>query len=65
MLSHGGTAFALIAFIPFVYQLRRRITIRSAVASAAAALALYLPWVLYQRFVNPPGDRLLSGSWPG
>jgi ABC-type nickel/cobalt efflux system permease component RcnA len=26
MLSHGGTAFALIAFIPFVYQLRRRET---------------------------------------
>ena len=65
MLSHGGTAFALIAFIPFVYQLRRRITIRSAVASAAAALALYLPWVLYQRFVNPPGDRLLKWQLAG
>jgi hypothetical protein len=65
MLSHGGTAFALIAFIPFVYQLRRRITIRSAVASAAAVLALYLPWVLYQRFVNPPGDRLLKWQLAG
>jgi hypothetical protein len=65
VLAHGGTAFALIAFVPFAYRLRRRVTVRSAAACTAAALALYLPWALYQRFVDPPGDRLLKWQLAG
>jgi hypothetical protein len=65
MLAHGGTAFALIALIPFVYLLRRRITVRSVVACGAAAVILYLPWMMYQRFVDPPGDRLVKWQLAG
>jgi hypothetical protein len=65
MLSHGGTAFAVIALIPFGWRLRRRITIRGLAACAAALIALYLPWALYQRFVDPPGDRLLKWQLAG
>ena len=63
MLAHGGTAFALLALAPFVYLERRRITARSVILCAAAAAALYLPWTLFQHFVDPPGNRLIKWSW--
>ncbi|HEX4288604.1 MAG TPA: hypothetical protein VH021_06790 [Trebonia sp.] len=65
MLAHGGTAFALLALAPFAYLLRRRITARSAVACAAAAAVLYLPWTLFQHFVDPPGNRLIKWQLGG
>ena len=63
MLAHGGTAFALLALAPFVYLERRRITARAVVVCAAAAAALYLPWTLFQHFVDPPAIGSSSGSW--
>jgi hypothetical protein len=65
MLAHGGTAFAVIALAPFAYLFRRRITLRAFAACAGAALALYVPWSLFQRFINPPGDRLLKWQLAG
>ncbi|HET9082209.1 MAG TPA: hypothetical protein VFO01_17060 [Trebonia sp.] len=58
MLAHGGAAFALIALLPFAWRLRRRLTARSVAACAAAAVMLYAPWMMFQRFVDPPGNRL-------
>ena len=65
VLAHGGTVFALLALIPFAYRLRRRITVRAVAACAAVAVACYLPWTLYQHFVDPPGDRLLKWQLAG
>jgi hypothetical protein len=65
MLAHGGTVFALLALVPFAYRLRHRITVRAVAACAAVAVACYLPWTLYQHFVNPPGDRLLKWQLAG
>jgi len=65
MLAHGGTAFAIIALAPFAYLFRRRITLRAFAACVGAALALYVPWSLYQRFIDPPGDRLLKWQLAG
>jgi hypothetical protein len=65
MLAHGGTAFAVIALAPFAYLLRRRITARSVVVGAAALAVLYLPWTLFQHFVDPPGDRLIKWQLAG
>jgi hypothetical protein len=65
MLAHGGTVFAVLAMAPFAYLFRRRITLGAAAACTGAALALYLPWVLYQRFVDPPGNRLLKWQLAG
>lgn len=78
MLSHGGTAFGLLALGPFavppwrkallplVVPPRRKITAWAAGAGAAAAVAvLYVPWTLYQHFVDPPGDRLLKWMLAG
>ena len=65
MLAHGGTAFALIALAPFVYRERRRITARSVIVCAAAVAVLYVPWTLFQHFVDPPGDRLTKWMLAG
>ena len=60
VLAHGGTAFALLAFVPFLIPLRRKVTAVGVAWCAAAAAALYLPWMMYQRFVAPPGDRVVK-----
>jgi len=65
MLAHGGTAFALLALAPFAYLFRRRITLRAIAACTSAALVLYIPWTLFQRFVDPPGNRLLKWQLGG
>jgi hypothetical protein len=65
MLAHGGTAFAILAMAPFAYLFRRRITRGAVAACTGAALLLYGPWILYQRFVNPPGNRLLKWQLAG
>jgi hypothetical protein len=72
LLAHGGTVFALLALaafaIPLVVPLRRKLTAGTVVAGAAAAVAvaaLYLPWLLYQRFVDPPGNRLVKWMLAG
>jgi hypothetical protein len=65
MLAHGGTAFAIIALAPFAYLFRRRITLRAFAACTGAALALYVPWSLFQRFIDPPGNRLLKWQIAG
>jgi hypothetical protein len=65
MLAHGGTAFAVIALLPFAWRLRRRMTPRSLAACAAAAIVLYVPWLMFQRFVAPPGNRLLKWQLAG
>jgi hypothetical protein len=65
MLSHGGTSFGLLALAPFAYPLRRGLTARALAAGAVTAAVLYLPWMLYQHFVNPPGDRLVKWMLAG
>ena len=65
MLAHGGTAFALLALAPLVYQQRRRVTVRAVAVGAAVAAVLYLPWTLFQHFVDPPGNRLMKWMLAG
>ena len=65
LLAHGGTSFDLLAFAPLVIRRRRAITTGAAAAGAAAMAALYVPWLLYQHFVNPPGNRLLKWMLAG
>ena len=65
LLAHGGTTFGLLALAPFVIRRRRKITAGAAAACAAAMAVLYVPWMAYQRFVDPPGDRLLKWHLAG
>ncbi len=63
LLSHGGIVFSVLALLPFALRLRR--TSRAVLLAGGAAAALYLPWIMYQRFVAPPGDRLLKWMLAG
>jgi hypothetical protein len=55
----------LLALAPFVYPLWRKVTAWTVVAGAAVMAVLYVPWTLYQRFVNPPGNRLVKWMLAG
>ncbi len=65
MLAHGGTIFVLIALVSFALWRRPRIPLRALAASVVPAAACYVPWMLFQRFVDPPGNRLLKWQIAG
>jgi hypothetical protein len=69
MLAHGGAAFAipLVVFLGIVAWRRQaaRTVLSSTAIAVGAGLIAYLPWVLYQRFADPPGDRLLKWHLAG
>ncbi|MBF4633325.1 hypothetical protein ITJ38_02790 [Agreia pratensis] len=69
VLAHGAAAFAVPALVIIaLYTLRGR-GIRSSLATlgmaALAGVVLYAPWFIYQRYVDPPGDRLLKWHFAG
>lgn len=60
MLGHGGSFFGLVA-LGAVYLVHGGWRDRRLIAgSALVALLVYSPWLAYQRWVDPPGDRLLK-----
>ncbi|MGA3316094.1 MAG: hypothetical protein ABSC64_06600 [Candidatus Korobacteraceae bacterium] len=60
MLCHGGSFFAILGLACSLLFLRRCPSPRFLLAMTAAALLTYAPWVLYQKFYDPPGDRLVK-----
>ncbi|MCU1128549.1 hypothetical protein JAK51_20285 [Stenotrophomonas maltophilia] len=65
LLAHGGALFFLIGASVVNLAWYRRDSLRTLLQSAPVALALYLPWVGYQKFIDPPGDRLLKWHFAG
>jgi hypothetical protein len=59
MLSHAGVAFSFIALVPWVVP-RLRLGWGSWARAILLFLILVLPWVAYQKFYAPPGNRLLK-----
>lgn len=65
-LSHGGSAFYLLALsVLLLYTLKNKQDIKKLLYGLFVALITYLPWALYQKFVDPPGDRLLKWHLAG
>lgn len=60
MLGHGGSFFAIVGLACSLLFLRRCPSPRFLLAMTVAALLTYAPWVLYQKFYEPPGDRLVK-----
>ncbi len=60
LLSHGGTAFACLGLLPLVILYRRSFPLKTMATSLITAALLYTPWILFQKFVDPPGDRLIK-----
>jgi hypothetical protein len=74
LLAHGAAAFALPIFAGLAVVLLVRTRDRHEPASrrivtviwgVLTSVCLYLPWVAYQKFVDPPGDRLLKWHLAG
>lgn len=66
MLSHGGAIFALLGISAwFVLSYRGEAVRMLATFSVPLAFVFYLPWMIYQRFLDPPGDRLLKWHFAG
>lgn len=63
--SHGGAVFALPVMIALGVALRGLPTLRAMVRSAAVCLAILVPWMLYQRGVDPPGNALVKFAFAG
>jgi hypothetical protein len=60
LLSHGGAIFAVVAIVITMALLRQTLPGSRWLALAGAFALTYGPWMLYQKYVDPPGDRLLK-----
>jgi hypothetical protein len=65
MLSHSASSFALIGVL-IAYLLRQRSKgLRPLFVTCGIATAAYLPWLIYQKIIDPPGDRLMKWHLAG
>ncbi len=64
-LSHGTSFFALIGLTATALLMRKRLRWRSLAVLAVTAFVIYMPWLLYQKLYDPPGDRLLKYQLAG
>jgi hypothetical protein len=65
MLSHGGIVFSVLALAIVLLASRKLPGLRPACWGIAILLLLMLPWSAYQKFYDPPGDRLLKWHLAG
>jgi hypothetical protein len=65
MLAHPGVAFTVPGLAGALAWRERRAALACAAVALAAAAIAYAPWVAYQRFYDPPGDRLLKWHLAG
>jgi hypothetical protein len=59
-LAHGGVAFSLLALAPWVAFRAWRHGWRPWLGAALVFALLALPWMAYQKWYDPPGNRLLK-----
>jgi hypothetical protein len=66
MLSHSGIVFTLVPIGAVLLLFRRyRPSLKMATVGVAAAAALMGPWLAYQKFYDPPGNRLMKWHLAG
>jgi hypothetical protein len=63
-LSHGGVAFSFLALLPFVARLLLRHW-RQALPGGVILLMLVAPWLAYQKWYDPPANRLFKWHLAG
>lgn len=64
-LAHGGVAFSFLVLVPWVLWRMLRGEGRTWLAASALFFVMVLPWTAYQRFYDPPGNRLLKWHLAG
>ena len=60
LLAHPGSVFSLCSIALLMLYFRRLFPVRHIGLSFATLCMLILPWSAYQKFVDPPGNRLLK-----
>lgn len=60
LLAHGAAAFGLIGLLPVIWSQLKRHSLPNLALAGLCAIALYAPWIGYQKLIDPPGDRLLK-----
>jgi hypothetical protein len=60
ILCHGGVAFSLLVLGPMMIWGGGKTRWRGLAWCALLAACVYAPWWAYQRFYEPPGNRLLK-----
>jgi len=60
LMSHPGAAFSLAVLGILLWRARRLFTRRQAAVALLIIASFYVPWSCYQKFVDPPGNRLLK-----
>ena len=65
LLAHGGAVFALPGVIFLALLRKQRPSAKHAALAATAFIVPIVPWLLFQKLVDPPGDRLLKWHLAG
>ena len=65
LLAHGGAIFTLPPLLLFLVIPNISPGARQILSSSAISILLMIPWVVYQKFYNPPGNRLLKWHLAG
>jgi hypothetical protein len=63
-LAHGGSLFGILPLV-VAAGLRGVPTVRWVTAGLICGLVLMVPWSLYQRYEDPPGNRLVKWMFAG
>ncbi|MFC6842204.1 hypothetical protein [Xanthomonas theicola] len=65
LLAHGGALFFIVGVALLHLCWYQRQSLAMLLRTGPVAAALYLPWIAYQRFIDPPGDRLIKWHFAG
>ncbi|MFC5743961.1 hypothetical protein [Dyella tabacisoli] len=65
LLTHGGSAFGIIAVIGLTAFYRGMPSLKGGFAAAVVAIAIMLPWSLWQSHIQPPGNALVKFAFAG
>ncbi len=60
LMAHPGSIFSLPAIAVGVVRFRRTFSIRQLVLAACIVSVYGVPWIMYQKIVDPPGNRLVK-----
>lgn len=60
MLSHGGVIFTLLAITIFLLSPSMFPGLKQAMIGLVTFMIIMIPWVSYQKYYEPPGNRLVK-----
>ncbi len=64
-LLHGGSIFSILALGVMLLYKKYRLSWKEIASGALMFIITVLPWTLYQKLADPPGDRLLKWQLAG